>query len=123
MIIFGNSTIIFKIFIYFAIPSLQSDTSLNNLKHKAMTGIGREACANHLTSHDVISLFFFYLYSFIATFLRRKKRCWEFQNSRKIFETHFESVELLIKLHLRTKISTVSCTVKALQQTELGFWY
>ena len=59
MIIFGNSTIIFKIFIYFAIPSLQSDTSLNNLKHKAMTGIGREACANHLTSHDVISLFFF----------------------------------------------------------------
>ena len=58
MIIFGNSTIIFKIFIYFAIPSLQSDTSLNNLKHKAMTGIGREACANHLTSHDVISLFF-----------------------------------------------------------------
>ena len=59
MIIFGNSTIIFKIFIYFAIPSLQSDTSLNNLKHKAMTGIGREACANNLTSHDVISLFFF----------------------------------------------------------------
>ena len=59
MIIFGNSTIIFKIFIYFAIPSLRSDTSLNNLKHKAMTGIGREACANHLTSHDVISLFFF----------------------------------------------------------------
>ena len=58
MIIFGNSTIIFKIFIYFAIPSLQSDTSLNNLKHKAMTGIGREACANHLTSPDVISLFF-----------------------------------------------------------------
>ena len=58
MIIFGNSTIIFKIFIYFAIPSLQSDTSLNNLKHKAMTRIGREACAYHLTSHDVISLFF-----------------------------------------------------------------
>ena len=103
MIIFGNSTIIFKIFIYFAIPSLQSDTSLNNLKHKAMTGIGREACANHLTSHDVISLFF-YLYSFIATFLRRKKRFWEFQNSRKIFETHFESVELLIKLHEGPKL-------------------
>ena len=64
-----NSTIIFRIFIYFGHTFVQSP------QHIAITRIGRGIWANRLTSHDVISLVFFTLYPFpvAGTFLKGKK--------------------------------------------------
>ena len=42
IVVVYNSLIILRIFISFATPSLQSDTSRNSTKQKAMTLIGSE---------------------------------------------------------------------------------
>ena len=70
-----------------AIPSLQSDTSLNSTKPKAMRRIESEGWANQLASHDVIGLsLILYSSPVSGTFLKRIKRFSVGQNSINFWE-------------------------------------
>jgi len=91
IIIALNSPIICRIFIYLAIPLLQSVTSLNDQNQKRMQ--------SKLTEVTWLYRPFFHLYLFqvFATFLKGKKQFLDGQNLRN-FSGDISSQQLLIKL-------------------------
>ena len=86
IVVVENSPVIFRIFIYFVIPSLQSVTSCNSTKHKVMTRKS-ERWFKLLTSSGF--LWTFTLPLSLGHFWEEKQLldCW---NSRNFWETYLK---------------------------------